>query len=56
MQCLCTKAPGGIPKNSAVLERLIMYTDFLHVEVNLPEFQGSEPTTHFIKMVDMAFD
>ena len=25
--------------------------DFLHVEANLPEFQGSEATTYFIKMV-----
>ena len=30
--------------------------DFLCVEANLPEFQGSEATTYFIKMVDMAFD
>ena len=30
--------------------------DFLHVEANQPEFQGSEATTYFIKMVDMAFD
>ena len=30
--------------------------DFLCVEANLLEFQGSEATTYFIKMVDMAFD
>ena len=30
--------------------------DFLYDEVNLPDFQGSEATTHFITMVDMAFD
>ena len=30
--------------------------DVLCVEANLSEFQGSEATTYFIKMVDMAFD
>ena len=31
-------------------------TDFLQEETDLPEFKGSEPTTEFIKKVDMAFD
>ena len=30
--------------------------DFLRTEVQLPEFEGSEHTTRFIHMIDMAFD
>ena len=30
--------------------------DFLRTEVQLPEFEGSEHTTKFIRMIDMAFD
>ena len=30
--------------------------DFLRTEAQLPEFYGSEHTTKFICMIDMAFD
>ena len=30
--------------------------DFLWREANLPQFEGSEATTNFIRKVDMAFD
>ena len=30
--------------------------DFLREEAKIPEFQGSAPTTKFIKVVDCAFD
>ena len=30
--------------------------DFLWEQTDLPEFKGSEATTHFIKQVDMIFD
>ena len=30
--------------------------DFMNDKANLPEFQGSEVTTHFCKMGGMAFD
>ena len=30
--------------------------DFLQEQTDLPEFKGSEPTTHFINQVDMIFD
>ena len=30
--------------------------DFLRVEMNLPEFAGSEPTTRFIRTIDKLFD
>ena len=29
--------------------------DFLCVKANLPEFQGSEASTHFIELFDVAF-
>ena len=30
--------------------------DFLHDEVNLPEFHTSEGTSDFIKKIDLVFD
>lgn len=30
--------------------------DFLRDDMNIPQFQGSEATTHFIRKIDMAFD
>ena len=52
---LWTKHKMNISLAAQTLSSLVATSiDFLHVEANLPEFQGSEAITYFIKMVDMA--